>query len=78
MSGLPAGWPLTALFSRLRGGGGALAVEQVLALDGRRRLCIVRCEQRRVLLLVGGNQDLVVGWLDPTAGDPSVRDLAAP
>jgi hypothetical protein len=70
MSRLLAAWPLSALLGRLRGGG-ALAIEQVLALDGRRRLCIVRCEQRRVLLLVGGNQDLVVGWLDPTASDPA-------
>ncbi len=71
MSGLLAGWPLSALLGRLRGGGGALAIEQVLALDGRRRLCIVRCEQRRVLLLVGGNQDLVVGWLDAATSDPA-------
>jgi flagellar protein FliO/FliZ len=39
-------------------------LEQVLALDPRRRLCLVRCGTRRVLLLVGGTQDCVVGWLD--------------
>jgi len=47
------------------GGGGALALEQVLSLDPRRRLCLVRCGARKVLLLVGGPQDCVVGWLDP-------------
>jgi hypothetical protein len=59
---------ISALVARVRqgsgGGGGTLALEQVLALDPRRRLCLVRCGTRRVLLLVGGTQDCVVGWLD--------------
>ena len=42
-----------------------LATEDVLALDGRRRLHLVRCEGRRVLLLTGGGADVVVGWVDP-------------
>lgn len=58
-----AAW-LAAALGRLRPHGGTLAVEQVLPLDGRRRLCIVRCDRRRVLLLIGGAQDVVVGWLD--------------
>jgi flagellar protein FliO/FliZ len=37
----------------------------VLALDARRRLHLVKCGQRRVLLLTGGAQDIVVGWVDP-------------
>jgi len=44
--------------------GRLLAVQDVLALDTRHRLYLVKCEQRRVLLLVGGAQDAVVGWLD--------------
>jgi flagellar protein FliO/FliZ len=44
--------------------GRLLAVEDVLALDTRHRLYLVKCEHRRVLLLVGGAQDTVVGWLD--------------
>jgi flagellar protein FliO/FliZ len=47
------------------GRGGALALEQVLALDARRRLVLVRCGGRRVLLLTGGAQDLLLGWLEP-------------
>jgi flagellar biogenesis protein FliO len=50
--------------------GRLLAVHDVLALDARHRLYLVKCERRRVLLLVGGAQDTVVGWLDseePTA-----------
>ena len=44
--------------------GGVLAVQDVLALDARRRLHLVTCDGRRVLLLTGGSQDLVVGWLE--------------
>lgn len=45
--------------------GGALRVDTALALDARRRLVVVACEGRRVLLLVGGPADVVVGWLPP-------------
>ena len=49
------------------GAGRLLAVEEALAIDQRRQLHLVRCENRRVVLLTGGAQDLVVGWL-PEAG----------
>jgi len=45
-------------------GGRRLVVQDALALDARRRLTLVRCDGRTVLLLTGGAQDLVVGWLD--------------
>ena len=45
--------------------GGSLAVQDVLVLDARRRLHLIRCEERRVLVLTGGAQDVVVGWLEP-------------
>ena len=41
-----------------------LAVQDALALDTRRRLTLVRCDDRSVLLLTGGAQDVVVGWLE--------------
>jgi flagellar protein FliO/FliZ len=44
-------------------GGRRLVVQDALALDARRRLTLVRCDDRTVLLLTGGAQDLVVGWL---------------
>jgi flagellar protein FliO/FliZ len=44
--------------------GGVLSVQDVLALDARHRLHLIQCEDRRVLLLTGGSQDLIVGWLD--------------
>lgn len=47
-----------------RPGNRILAVEEMLALDQRRRLLLVRCAGGRVLLLTGGT-DLVVGWLPP-------------
>ena len=43
---------------------GRMSLVQVLALDPRRRLHLVCCDGRHVLLLTGGGQDLVVGWLD--------------
>ena len=45
--------------------GGTLVVQDVLVLDARRRLHLIRCEERRVLVLTGGAQDVVVGWLEP-------------
>ena len=44
--------------------GRRLVVQDVIALDARRRLHLVKCDGRDVLLLTGGAQDVVVGWLD--------------
>src|ERR1700722_8142825 len=44
-------------------GGRRLVVQDALAIDARRRLTLVRCDDRTVLLLTGGAQDLVIGWL---------------
>ena len=43
--------------------GRRLAVQEVLALDPRRRLLLLRCDGREVLVLTGGAQDAVLGWL---------------
>ena len=43
--------------------GQRLKLQEVLALDARRRLLILRCDGREVLLLTGGPQDLCLGWL---------------
>jgi flagellar protein FliO/FliZ len=51
--------------------GGRLSLVQVLALDPRRRVNLVRCDDRHVLIVTGGAQDVVVGWLEapkPPAG----------
>ena len=43
-----------------------LILRESIALDPRRRIHIVQCGQRQVVLLTGGGQDLVVGWMrDP-------------
>ena len=46
--------------------GRTLIVQETVALDPRRRLHLVQCADRQVILLTGGGQDLVVGWVrDP-------------
>lgn len=52
-------------------GTGRLAVVETIALDPRRRLCLVRCDGRHLLLVTGGAQDIVVGWIDQPAGEGS-------
>jgi flagellar protein FliO/FliZ len=58
---------LAARFLRVGGvprqGGGRLVAREVLPLDAGRRLHLVQCDGREVLLLTGGAQDVVVGWL---------------
>jgi flagellar biogenesis protein FliO len=41
----------------------SLAVETALPLDGRRRIVIVRIEQRRMALLLSSTETQVLGWL---------------
>lgn len=56
--------------ARRPAGGGTLSVQDVLALDARRHLHLVKCGERRVLLLTGGTQDIVIGWLDAAEHTP--------
>ncbi|MDN3567341.1 flagellar biosynthetic protein FliO [Paeniroseomonas aquatica] len=51
--------------------GRRLALQEVLAVDTRRRLLLLRCDGREVLVLTGGGQDVVLGWL--AEGAPPVR-----
>ena len=53
---------LTRFGGQSRGIVGRLAIIESLNLDPRRRLVLVRCDGRSVLLLTG-QQDHVVGWL---------------
>ncbi|MDB5371629.1 MAG: hypothetical protein JWP04_271 [Belnapia sp.] len=43
--------------------GRRLAVQEVLALDPRRRLLLLRCDSREMLVLTGAGQDTVLGWV---------------
>jgi flagellar protein FliO/FliZ len=52
-----------------RAGVHSVAVLETVALDPRRRLHLVGCAGRQVLLLTGGGADLVVGWLGDAAPD---------
>jgi flagellar protein FliO/FliZ len=49
--------------ARSRPSGRLIAVEDQIALDSRRRLLLIRCADRQVLLLTGGTSDIVVGWM---------------
>jgi flagellar biogenesis protein FliO len=42
----------------------SLTILETTSLDSRRRLHLVACDGRRVVLLTGGGSDLLVGWLD--------------
>jgi flagellar protein FliO/FliZ len=53
--------------ARTRGAGRRLAVEEAVALDSRRRLVLLRCDSRRLLVLTGGAADVVIGWLPEAA-----------
>ncbi len=49
--------------------GKRLAITDSLALGPRRRLLVIRCDGKDLLLLTGGTQDLMLGWLArPEAG----------
>jgi flagellar protein FliO/FliZ len=46
--------------------GRTLSLQESIALDPRRRIHLVQCGPRQVLLLTGGGQDVVIVWLpDP-------------
>jgi flagellar protein FliO/FliZ len=46
--------------------GRSLSLLESIALDPRRRVHLIQCGQKQVVLLTGGSQDLVVGWMpDP-------------
>ena len=46
-----------------------LVVRETIALDARRRLHLVRCGDREIVLLTGGPADLVIGF-GPGDGAP--------
>lgn len=63
-------------FTPRSGAGRTLHALDSIALDSRRRLHLVACRDRQVLLLTGGATDLVVGWLPappeaPPQAEPS-------
>ena len=47
--------------------GQRLILREALALDRTRRLQLVTCDGRDLLLLTGGGADVVIGWLPPHA-----------
>ncbi len=47
-----------------------LIVRESLALDRTRSLRIVSCDDRDLLVLIGGSSDVVVGWLTSVETSP--------
>ncbi|MDA8050275.1 MAG: flagellar biosynthetic protein FliO [Rhodospirillales bacterium] len=52
------------------GAGRRLGLVETLALDPRRRLYLVRCDDRELLLLGGNGNDALIGWLTPPERQP--------
>lgn len=52
-----------------------LALVQVLPLDARRRLLLLRCDGREFLVLAGAGETFL-GWIDP-GGDDAGRERRA-
>jgi flagellar protein FliO/FliZ len=50
--------------------GRRLAVQEAIAIDPRRRLHLIRCDGRQVLVMTGGAQDVVLGWLPAPGTEP--------
>ena len=45
--------------------GKRLAITDSLALGPRKRLLLIHCDGKELLLLIGGTQDVLIGWLPP-------------
>jgi flagellar protein FliO/FliZ len=50
-----------------RAEGKRIGVVEAVALDGRRRLLLLRCDGREMLVMTGGPQDVALGWLPEKA-----------
>jgi flagellar protein FliO/FliZ len=57
-------------FAPRAGGGRRLVLAETLALDARRRVHLLRCDGRELLVLTGGGNDAVIGWLAPPEPEP--------
>lgn len=44
--------------------GRTLFLRESIALDPRRRVHLLQCGNRQVVLLTGGSQDVLVGWIN--------------
>lgn len=73
--------PLLKLVSPQRGGqkgeSAALSLVGQMALDRTRRLSVVRYGSREVLVLTGGNQDVLLEWRNEGAAFAAVLEDAS-
>ncbi len=67
LAGRVARWSgLSDKAARNGAGGARLRVVESLRLDPKRRLLLLACDGREALVLAGGGQDVLVGWLADT------------
>jgi flagellar protein FliO/FliZ len=50
--------------------GRRLVIIEQIAIDPRRRLLMIGCDGRTLLLLTGGGQDVPLGWVEPSGTAP--------
>lgn len=62
---LASGRMARVVLARRPQAGRRLALRETLALDPRRKLLLIACDEGEALLLTGGPADLVVGWIAP-------------
>lgn len=43
-----------------------LSIEESLILDQKRRIILISYQKRKALLLIGGNNDVFLGWVEDT------------
>ncbi len=55
-------------FVRPAPAGGRLRLVQALSIDPRRRVVMVACDGRELLLLTGGPNDVALGWMPESTG----------
>ena len=55
--------------------GRRLQLSESLALDPRRRLLLVRCDNREALVMTGGSNDVMLGWVEPSPAPPQAAPL---
>ena len=60
---------LAGLASRPARTGKIISIAEVVPLDARRRLYLISCRDRQLLLLIGPGGDHAIGWLPEGAGD---------
>lgn len=55
-----------------------LAIVESLALDQRRRISIIKCGEKKGLILTGGGNDVFLGWIECADATPPTTSFENP